>query len=164
LVTIALHKPQIPPNTGNVSRLCVGLQAPLYIIGKPAFDIDSKAVKRAGLDHWDELDLSEYRGFKDFSLDNMGMRKIAVTKEGKDLVWDFKFKLNDVIIFGNETHGLPPSFINNCEESVRIPMYGNIRSLNLSNSVAVVVYEAFRQLTQNKEVNEKRVSRKYYRK
>jgi len=148
---IALYRPQIPPNTGNIARLCVGIHSPLNIVGKPAFDWSEKSLKRAGLDHWQNLDFTHYKHFKEFYLKNKKSRNeekriICITKEGSEHLWDFKFQETDVLLFGNETQGLPPALLNILPVHLRIPMWGNIRSLNLSNSVSIVAYEYLRQM------------------
>ena len=148
--TIALYRPQIPPNTGNISRLCVAVNSPLIIVGKPAFEINNKEVKRAGLDHWDYLNLTQQR-FKDFYLMNQKNRVITITKEGATPYWDFNFKDTDILLFGNEQKGLPPKLLSLYPISIRIPMVGPVRSLNLANSVSIITYEFLRQMnTENK--------------
>lgn len=142
---IALYRPQIPPNTGNIARLCVGLGVPLAIVGRAAFDWDEKHLKRAGLDHWDHLQFQHFKRWRDFYEKIADRRIVCITKQGENSLFDFSFNKDDVLLFGNETAGLPPSLLKFCRTHLRLPMYGQARSLNLSNAVAVTVYEAFRQ-------------------
>lgn len=162
MISIALYRPQIPPNTGNISRLCVGLRLPLLVVGRPAFSIEEKDVKRAGLDHWRHLDFTHYRRFADFWRAAEGRRIVAVTKMADKPLWDFGFENDDVLLFGNETAGLPPFLLSRLEYKVRIPMIGPVRSLNLSNAVAVTAYEAMRQIS-GSSLAEKPKKRTYYR-
>lgn len=161
MVKVALYKPQIPPNTGNIARLCIGLNGQLLIVGKPSFQMDEKSVRRAGIDYWKNLNLIEYHRWKDFINHNQAQRKIIFTKEGKHHLWDYSFLPEDILIFGNEGYGLPPKVLSDFKESsVRIPMWGEIRSHNLSNSVAIAAYEYMRQLYENKTfVNGKPLTR-----
>lgn len=127
----------------------MGLDVPLHIIGKPSFDLDEKSVKRAGLDHWKDLKLFLYNGFEEFIQSFSDKKNIyLVTKFAKDLYFDKKYTKNSVFIFGNETSGLPKEIHDEFppEQKIRIPMDGPVRSLNLSNSVAVIAYEAYRQI------------------
>ncbi len=142
---IALYKPQIPPNTGNISRLAVAVNAALHIVGKPAFSLDQKDLIRAGLDHWNALDLHLHQRFRDFYASRGVSRIVAVSKDAPVQYSDFMFQPDDILLFGNETQGLPPTLLSRCEHIVKIPMWGAVRSLNLSNAVAIVVYEAIRQ-------------------
>lgn len=144
--TIVLHRPQIPQNTGNISRLCVALMSPLVITGKPAFRLDEASVRRAGLDHWNHLDFTHYPRFADFWRARQGRRVVCVTKSGRTPVFDFAFHEGDMLLFGNETMGLPPAMLRQIHHSVYLPMSGPVRSLNLSNSVAVVAYEYVRSI------------------
>lgn len=144
--TIALHRPQIPQNTGNISRLCVALNSPLIITGKAGFSFDEAAVRRAGLDHWEHLRFQHYARFKDFCKANPTRRIVGVTKAGKESALNFKFQSNDILLFGNETAGLPPKLLNSLHFQIHLPMFGPVRSLNLSNAVAVVAYAYVKSL------------------
>jgi len=147
LIHIALFEPEIPPNTGNIARLCVGLEASLSIIGKPAFDLSEKAVKRAGLDYWEHLNLTTYENWETF-LETITKEKIfLITKFGKTRYSDVIFQNDVCLVFGKETTGIPKNILESFPENQKlfIPMPGKVRSLNLSNAVAVVAYEAFRQ-------------------
>lgn len=147
MLNIVLYKPEIPPNTGNISRLCVCIGATLHIVEKPAFDLSDKAVKRAGLDYWNELDFHYYPSWNDFKERIDQQRTFIVTKFGKRNYTDIQFKKFDFIIFGNETSGLPEKIHNQFldDQKIRIPMKPISRSINLSNSVAIISYEMLRQ-------------------
>ena len=144
---IALVEPVIPPNVGAVSRLCACIGASLYIVGKIGFEENHPKRKRAGLDYWDKVEKiyipSTEEFFEMFPEENMFLFS---TKVGKSL-YDAKFKEGDILIFGSETKGLDPKWLNKYKErSFRIPMIKDIRSLNLANSSAIAAYEAIRQI------------------
>ncbi len=144
-----MYKPEIPPNTGNISRLCVGVGASLHIVGTPAFDISEKAVKRAGLDYWNELDLILHNDWEAFLKTVANPERIfLITKFGKTLYSSVPFQKSDYLVFGSETSGLPESIKENSPESNKLylPMLAVSRSINLSNTVAVLVYEGIRQI------------------
>ncbi len=138
--TIVLHRPQIPQNTGNISRLCVALKSELVITGKAGFQFDTAAVRRAGLDHWENLQFSHHTKFVDFYRANHERRYLGISKAGTSSALSFDYHANDVLVFGNETMGLPPSLMRRLDYALALPMVGPVRSLNLSNSVAVVAY------------------------
>jgi tRNA (cytidine/uridine-2'-O-)-methyltransferase len=150
MISIALFEPEIPPNTGNIARLCVGLEANLYIIGKPSFDLSEKAVKRAGLDYWTHLSISTFETWDVFLQSQVVQRDriFGITKFGKLCYTHVLFQDGDCLLFGKETSGLPENIHSDLSEDrkLHIPMPGPVRSLNLSNAVAVVAYEAFRQI------------------
>ncbi|GAB4422415.1 MAG: tRNA (cytidine(34)-2'-O)-methyltransferase [Turneriella sp.] len=148
--TIVLHRPQIPQNTGNIARLCVALNAPLVITGQPGFRIDEASVRRAGLDHWQHLNFAHYARFSDFWRANEQRRFVMVSKAGKESALDFDYRSNDILVFGNETMGLPPVMLSRFQDSIFLPMSGPVRSLNLSNSVAVLAYQYVRTVYGNK--------------
>ena len=144
---IVLYEPEIPGNTGNIGRLCVGADAELHIIKPMRFFINDKYVKRAGLDYWDKLDIEIHDNFDDFKKKYSKNRIFYLTTKSKNIYTDFKFKEGDVFVFGPESRGLPESILNaNSENALTIPMSKNIRSINLANSVAIVLYEAWRQI------------------
>ncbi|HCL57594.1 MAG TPA: tRNA (uridine(34)/cytosine(34)/5-carboxymethylaminomethyluridine(34)-2'-O)-methyltransferase TrmL [Spirochaetia bacterium] len=146
-LNIALYKPQIPQNTGNIGRTCVGLNIALHIIGKPAFFLDDKAVRRAGLDYWEYLKLIQYDSFEDFFKKNPDKNFYFFTKKGKHLVFDVSFHKSDFMIFGQETEGLPAWILEKYEDfTVQFPMSDQVRSFNLSNTVASASFEAYRQI------------------
>ena len=142
--TIVLHRPQIPQNTGNISRLCVALDAPLVITGRPGFRLDEAAVRRAGLDHWPHLNFTYRSSFTRFWRENQSRRFLMVTKVGASSALDYDYRKDDIIVFGNETMGLPPTMLRRFKHSIYLPMCGSVRSLNLSNAVAVIAYEFVR--------------------
>lgn len=146
---IALFEPEIPPNTGNIARLCVNADVPLCIIGKPAFDMSEKAVRRAGLDYWQDLDLHLYSDYDSFLAEKQqkAQRIFLISKFGKTAYWDNRFQADDVLVFGKETSGLPEEIreAHPKERILSIPMAAKSRSINLSNAVAIVLYEALRQ-------------------
>jgi len=138
--TIVLHRPQIPQNTGNISRLCVALKSELVITGKAGFQFDTAAVRRAGLDHWQHLQFSHYSKFADFFRKNSDRRYLGISKAGTANALNFEYQQSDVLVFGNETMGLPPALMKRLTCTLALPMVGPVRSLNLANSVAVVAY------------------------
>ena len=142
---IVLTEPQIPQNTGNISRTCAVTGAALHLIKPYGFVITDKALKRAGLDQWDKLDIYEYESLDDFFEKTDGEYYYFTTK-GKHVHSDVKYKDNVYILFGREDKGLPEKLLyENEEHCVRIPMRPDLRSLNLSNSVAIATYEILRQ-------------------
>lgn len=143
---IVLHEPEIPANTGNIGRTCVATGTSLHLIEPLGFRIDEKSVKRAGMDYWDKLDVSTYVNFQDFVSKNPGAKIWYATTKAKNCYSDVKFGPDDYIMFGKESAGIPEEIlVDNEETCIRIPMKADIRSLNLSNSVAIVLYEALRQ-------------------
>lgn len=139
-------EPEIPPNTGNVARLCAVTGATLHLVKPLGFEISDKHLKRAGLDYWDMLNIRIYENFAEFEEKNpSGPRYLATTKATR-LYTDIKFEQGGYFLFGKETKGLAPEILARYPETmIRLPMRSEARSLNLSNSVAVVVYEALRQ-------------------
>lgn len=151
MIHIALVEPEIPPNTGNIARLCAATFSRLHIVGVPGFRMDESAVKRAGLDYWDEVDLRRHRDLKALYEDLPAARFLYFTTKTSRIYTEWKFQLEDCLIFGRETRGLPEDLLAaNEERCLTIPMPNkNIRSLNLANSVGIVLYEAIRQLSIN---------------
>ena len=146
MINIVLHEPEIPANTGNIGRTCVAAGLKLHLIKPLGFDIDEKAVKRAGLDYWDKLDLAVYENYEDFMAKNPGAKVYMATTKAEKIYSEAHFEPNSYIMFGKESAGIPEEIlIHHKDTAIRIPMIGDIRSLNLSNSVAVVAYEALRQ-------------------
>ena len=144
-INIVMVEPEIPQNTGNVARTCAATGARLHLVGPMGFKIDDKKLKRAGLDYWRYLDISYYADIEEFFAKNKGEFFYFTTK-GRKVYSDVSYPDNCYLVFGKETKGLPESLlIKNYEHCVRIPMGEDIRSLNLSNSVAVGVYEVLRQ-------------------
>jgi len=146
MFNIVLMNPQIPPNTGNIGRLCVNAGAKLHIIKPIGFDISEKAVKRAGLDYWNKLDLTVWENKEEF-FNNVDINKchFATTKTNKPY-FETKFDINDYIIFGSETKGIDEDILNKYKEKcITIPMTKDGRSLNLAVSTGIILYEAIRQ-------------------
>lgn len=146
---IVLVEPEIPPNTGNIARTCAATATKLHLVEPLGFSIDEKAVRRAGLDYWQYVDLELHNSLKDF-LQAYGSHQLYLaTTKGKHLYTEVNYKDGDMIIFGKETAGLPKEFIEaHREETIRIPMSVNTRSrsFNLSNSANIILFEALRQL------------------
>lgn len=145
-MNIVLHEPEIPANTGNIGRTCVATGTVLHLIKPLGFDISDKAVRRAGMDYWKDLDLYVYENFDDFVSKNPSARIYMATTKAKKAYTQVNYNENDFIMFGKESAGIPEEILVKYEETaVRIPMIGEIRSLNLSNSAAIMLYEALRQ-------------------
>ncbi len=147
MLNIVLVEPEIPANTGNISRTCAVTGASLHLVRPLGFDISEKQVRRAGLDYWKYLDITLYDGIDDFFKKNQGGRFFFCTTKAKNAYTEMKYEKNDFLIFGKETKGLPEELLKeHPEECIRIPMLPTLRSLNLSNAVAIVAYEALRQI------------------
>ena len=145
-INIVLHEPEIPQNTGNIARTCAATGAALHIIKPMGFTIDDKKLKRAGLDYWDKLDITYYENTEDFFKRNSGANIYFFTTKAQHTYADVEYPENVYIMFGKESAGLPEEMLYaNPDRCVRIPMRDTLRSLNLSNSVAIAVYEIFRQ-------------------
>lgn len=145
-MNIVLLEPEIPANTGNIGRTCVATGSKLHLIEPLGFDIDEKSVKRAGLDYWEKLDVTTYKNYEEFISINKPKRIFMATTKAKRTYAEVSFGPDDYIMFGKESAGIPEEIlVDNEETCIRIPMIEDIRSLNLSNSVAVVLYEALRQ-------------------
>ncbi len=148
-LNIVLVEPEIPQNTGNIARTCAAIGAKLHLVRPLGFEISDKYVKRAGLDYWDKLDIEEHNSLSDFLKKYpVNNNMFLVTTKGQHCYSDVDYsKLDEVfLLFGKETKGLPESLLKkHLENTIRIPMRETLRSLNLSNSVAIVAYEVFRQ-------------------
>ena len=148
-INIVLHEPEIPQNTGNIARTCAATGASLHIIKPMGFTIDDKKLKRAGLDYWDKLDITYYESYEDFMQKNPDAKANIYyfsTKAPQNYCEVEKYPDNVYIMFGKETKGLPEDLLyENKDKCVRIPMRDTLRSLNLSNSVAIAVYEILRR-------------------
>ena len=145
-MNIVLLEPEIPANTGNIGRTCVATNTSLHLIRPLGFEIDGKAVKRAGLDYWDNLDLHVYDSFEDFLMKNKKAKLYMATTKAEKVYSQVNYDKDSYIMFGKESAGIPEDILINYKEtSIRIPMLDKIRSLNLSNSVSIVLYEALRQ-------------------
>jgi len=148
MLSVALVEPEIPPNTGNVARLCAATNTPLHIVGVTGFRMDERAVKRAGLDYWSEVKLTRHRDLNELQTNLGDARLVYFTTKAELPYVDWKFEPNDCLVFGRETRGLPEELLrSNWQNCVTIPMLNpNVRSLNLANAVAIVLYEALRQM------------------
>ncbi len=145
-INIVLVEPEIPQNTGNISRTCAATNCSLHMVKPFGFEISDKHLKRAGLDYWQYLDVHYYENLAEFFEKNKGGNFYFMSTKGDKVYSEVNFKDGDFLIFGKESHGLPePLLKENYDKTLRIPMYGNLRSLNLSNSVALTLYEALRQ-------------------
>lgn len=146
MLNIVLHEPEMPANTGNIGRTCVAAGARLHLIEPLGFSINDKMVKRAGLDYWDKLDVTVYDDFNDFCERNPGAKIYMATTKAHKTYTEVSYEPDCYIMFGKESAGIPEEILVDHEDTcVKIPMIGDIRSLNLSNSVAIVLYEALRQ-------------------
>ncbi len=146
MLNIVLHEPEIPANTGNIGRTCVAAGARLHLIKPLGFQINEKALKRAGLDYWDKLDVRVYDNYEDFLKKNPGAVIYMATTKGRHVYSEVSYEPDCYIMFGKESAGIPEEIlVEHPDRAIRIPMLSEIRSLNLSNSVAVVLYEALRQ-------------------
>ena len=145
-MNIILHQPEIPQNTGNIGRTCVATGTKLHLIEPLGFRLEEKAIKRAGMDYWQHLEVHRYVNFEEFLEKNPGAKIWMATTKAKHTYSEVTFGENDFIMFGKESAGIPEEILVNYEDTcIRIPMLPKIRSLNLSNSVAIVLYEALRQ-------------------
>lgn len=145
-MNIVLLEPEMPMNTGNIGRTCVATNTKLHLIEPLGFKLNEKAVKRAGLDYWDKLDVAIYDDYQDFLNRNPGAKIYMATTKAQKVYTDVSYEPDCFLLFGKESAGIPEEILlENQETCVRIPMWGDIRSLNLSNSVSIVLYEALRQ-------------------
>ncbi len=145
-LNIVLLEPEIPANTGNIGRTCVASGTRLHLIEPLGFKLNEKAIRRAGMDYWKELDVTTYLDYEDFLKKNPGARIYYATTKAPRTYTDVSFESDCYIMFGKESAGIPEKILlENQDTCIRIPMIGDIRSLNLSNSVAIVLYEALRQ-------------------
>jgi len=141
-----LVEPEIPPNTGNVGRLCLATRSTLHLVGPLGFSLDDRQLKRAGLDYWDEVDVREWMSLQELQEANAAARFFYLTTKAKQPYYDVGFRPKDFLVFGRETKGLPERVLKeNRESCITIPMHGT-RSLNLATAVAIVLFEAMRQV------------------
>jgi tRNA (cytidine/uridine-2'-O-)-methyltransferase len=145
---VALLEPEIPPNTGNIARLCAATYTPLHLVGKLGFRTDEKAVRRAGLDYWDEVDIRYHLDMESLYRALPNCRFLYFSTKGERVYSDFDYRRGDCLVFGRETRGLPEELLKaNWERCLTIPMPNpKIRSLNLATSAGIALYEAIRQL------------------
>lgn len=146
MLNIVLFEPEIPQNTGNIGRTCVATNTRLHLIEPLGFRLNDKTLKRAGMDYWADLDVTRYDDFNDFMERNPGAKIYMATTKAPNVYTEVNYEPDCYIMFGKESAGIPEEIlVHHKEDSIRIPMVGEIRSLNLSNSVAIVLYEALRQ-------------------
>ena len=147
---IALFEPEIPPNTGNIARLCAATNTDLHIVGVTGFRMDDRTLKRSGLDYWDNVNLHRHIDLNGLAATLPDSRFVYLTTKTDRIYTEWEFQPNDCLVFGPETRGLPETLLaENADRCLTIPMPNpNVRSLNLANSVAIVLYEALRQTSQ----------------
>lgn len=146
LINIVLHEPEIPANTGNIGRTCVAAGSRLHLIEPLGFRLNEKELKRAGMDYWKDLDVTVYDSYQDFLDRNPGAKIYMATTKAEKIYTEVHYESDCYIMFGKESAGIPEEIlVENRENCVRIPMGEKIRSLNLSNSAAIILYEALRQ-------------------
>lgn len=144
---VVLYHPEIPQNTGNIGRLCVATKTELYLVRPLGFFIDSKEIRRSGLDYWEHLHYTLVDSLEEVKAQNPGSRLWFLSTKGKKVYSDVRFEANDLLVFGCERTGLPPEIFQTYPGSIlTIPQWGPVRSLNLATSVGIVLYEAYRQL------------------
>lgn len=150
MINVALVEPEIPPNTGNIARLCAATRVPLHIVGVTGFRLDERAVRRAGLDYWPEVILARHENLAALATALPDVRFVYLTTKSKQRYIDWAFRPDDCLVFGRETRGLPEDVLReNRENCLTIPMLNpKVRSLNLSTAVAIVLFEALRQTRQ----------------
>ena len=145
MFNVVLVEPEIPPNTGNVGRLCLATRSTLHLVGPLGFSLNDRQLKRAGLDYWDEVDVREWSSLDELQQANQSARFFYLTTKAKLPYFEVTFRPRDFLVFGRETKGLPERVLSeNRESCITIPMHGT-RSLNLATAVAIVLFEAVRQ-------------------
>lgn len=144
-INVVLYEPEIPQNTGNIARLCACTGSSLYLVGKLGFSLSSKYTKRAGLDYWESVDIHKIESMEELYKEFPNGKFYYFTTKSKKLYTDIKFADGDFLVFGPETRGLPKEYITQ-DTAITLPMKEGQRSLNLSNSVAIAVYEVIRQI------------------
>jgi tRNA (cytidine/uridine-2'-O-)-methyltransferase len=149
MLHVALVEPEIPPNTGNIARLCAATNTDLHIVGVTGFRMDDRTLKRSGLDYWAHVRLHRHLNIERLYEGLAGSRFVYLTTKSKRLYTEWEYRATDCLVFGRETRGLPADILNaNAENCLTIPMPNrNVRSLNLATSVGIVLYEAIRQLS-----------------
>ncbi len=144
---VVLYQPEIPPNTGNIARLCVATSTHLHLIRPLGFSLSDRRLRRAGLDYWGKLKLTVYDSLEDFFIRFGAGRIFYLTTRAQKTIYDFQYRRGDAFVFGSESAGLPEELlISNMDRCANIPMTDAVRSLNLSDSVSIVLYEAIRQI------------------
>ena len=146
MLNIVLMEPEIPANTGNIGRTCVATGSRLHLIEPLGFRLDEKSLRRAGMDYWKDLDVTTYINYEDFLGKNPGAKLYMATTKAEKMYTEIRYEPDCYIMFGKESAGIPEEIlVRHRGDCVRIPMIGGIRSLNLGNSAAVILYEALRQ-------------------
>ena len=147
MIHVALYQPEIPPNTGNIIRLCANAGVALHLIHPLGFDLNEKQVRRAGLDYHELTQVYEYADYQEFLKQHSDKRIFACTTKGSSHYHQCEYQSNDILLFGPETRGLPTEILSTLpgSQKIRIPMRAESRSLNLANSVSIILYEALRQ-------------------
>ena len=144
---IVLYRPEIPQNTGNIGRLCVATKTFLYLVNPLGFFLDSKEIRRSGLDYWEHLDYKTVENLDEVRAENLGSHVWYLSTKGKRPYTEVTYQADDVLVFGSEGSGLPPTVLEKNPETVlTIPQWGPVRSLNLATAVGIVLYEAYRQI------------------
>lgn len=147
MLNIVLYEPEIPQNTGNIARLCAATGSRLHLIEPLGFRLDDRHLRRAGLDYWSLVEIRRYLDFPEFAAANPEARLFYLTTKGRRSYHHVRYEKDDFLVFGPETRGLPPEILERePEHNLRIPMIKEARSLNLANSVGIILYEALRQL------------------
>jgi tRNA (cytidine/uridine-2'-O-)-methyltransferase len=156
MLSVALVEPEIPPNTGNIARLCAAVNVPLHIVGVTGFRMDDRALRRAGLDYWPEVQLSRHPNLAALYQSLSQARFVYLTTKAERVYTDWTFQPDDCLVFGPETRGLPEDLLRaNWSNCLRIPMRNpKVRSLNLATAVGIVLYEAIRQTDTNDRTTE----------
>jgi len=151
MLSVALVEPEIPPNTGNIARLCAATNVPLHIVGVTGFRLDDRAVRRAGLDYWPEVQLSRHANLESLQQSLSQARFVYLTTKADRIYTEWTFEPDDCLVFGPETRGLPEELLRkNWNHCLRIPIHNpKVRSLNLATAVGIVLYEAIRQTDTN---------------
>ena len=145
-LNIVLYEPEIPANTGNIGRTCVAAGAKLHLIEPLGFRLDEKSIKRAGMDYWKDIEVETYVNWQDFCGKHPGVKIYMATTKGRQVYTEVSYEPDCFLMFGKESGGIPEEILKEHPDTcVRIPMLGETRSLNLANSVAIVLYEALRQ-------------------
>ena len=140
---VVLYHPEIPPNTGNVARLCAALDVPLHLIEPLGFSLEDRYLKRAGLDYWPHVRLTVWPGWKVFlAARPVGQRIIATSARTGEPAHRFAFQADDDLLFGPETKGLPRAILAQCDAAVRVPIFGRVRSINLSTAAGIILHQA----------------------
>jgi tRNA (cytidine/uridine-2'-O-)-methyltransferase len=145
---IVLYEPEIPANTGNIGRLCVAVGAVLHIAGRPGFHLDDRSVRRAGLDYWDQVELVRHVDLRAFEAGRDSERIFCFSAHASAVYTSVRYQAGDALVFGSESRGLPAEVLTrHATRTLRVPIpTGKVRSLNLANAVAIVLYEALRQV------------------